>query len=344
MPDVRGVFRSLGQLFWPMLALVVLLGYNAIVSPGFFHLEMQENGRLYGSMIDVLQRAAPVLLLALGMTLVIATGGVDLSVGAVMAIAGTVAAYLVSTGHSFWIALVAAVVVSLLCGLINGLLVAGLNIQPIVATLILMVAGRGVAQLISDGQMIPFTNPLLLFVGGGFLAGIPFAVLLALGAYLVTHLFVRSTALGLFIESVGGNPTASRFAGLPAGLVKCLAYVFSGLCAGAAGLIATSDIHAADPGKSGLYLELDAILAVVIGGTALTGGRFSLAGSLLGAILMQALTTTIITRGVQVEYALIIKALVILAVCLLQSPRIRTSGLLRRSTPKPTLHASGASE
>lgn len=324
----NSILRTLGHIFWPLLALALLLGFNALQSPGFFHLEMKE-GRLYGSVVDVLDRAAPVLLLALGMTLVIATGGVDLSVGAVMAISGAIAAQLVTTGHSAFAAVLAALAISMFCGLINGTLVALLNIQPIVATLILMVAGRGVAQLVSEGQMIPFADPALLYIGGGYLFAVPFAVLLALAAYLLTHVFLRGTALGLFIEAVGGNPIASRFAGLPSRLVKCSAYVFSGLCAGVAGLIATSDIHAADPGKSGLYLELDAILAVVIGGTALTGGRFSLAGSLLGAVLMQALTTTIITRGVQVEYALIVKALVILAVCLLQSPRVRSKLRIR---------------
>lgn len=328
----RSIWQKVGHLAWPVLALALMLAYNAVKSPGFFHVEMKE-GRLFGSLIDVLDRAAPVLLLSLGMTLVIATGGVDLSVGAVMAIAGAVAAQLVATGHSVWLALLAALVAALACGLVNGILVAALNIQPIVATLILMVAGRGVAQLISDGQMIPFSDPVLLYLGGGYLFAMPFAVLMAVAAFLLTHLFVRVTALGLFIEAVGGNPTASRFAGLPSGVVKCSAYIFCGLCAGVAGLITTSDIHAADPGKSGLYLELDAILAVVIGGTALTGGRFSLAGSLLGAILMQALTTTIITRGVQIEYALIVKALVILAVCLLQSPRVRGALSFRRKTP-----------
>jgi simple sugar transport system permease protein len=330
----RGSFmRVLGHIFWPLLALVLLLAFNAWQSPGFFNIVVRD-GRLYGSLVDVLDRASPVLLLALGMTLVIATGGVDLSVGAVMAIAGAIAAQLVTTGHSAPTAIAGALAISLICGLINGVLVALLNIQPIVATLILMVAGRGVAQLISDGQMIPFTDPTMLYIGGGYLFALPFAVLLALAAYLLTNIFVRTTALGLFIEAVGGNPVASRFAGLPSRVVKCSAYVFSGLCAGIAGLIATSDIQAADPGKSGLYLELDAILAVVIGGTALTGGRFSLAGSLLGAVLMQALTTTIITRGVQIEYALIVKALVILAVCLLQSPRVR-GALRRKRTPPP---------
>lgn len=329
MAKSTSLVRMFSQLLWPLLALLLLLGYNAVESPGFFHIEMKD-GHLYGSTIDVLHRAAPVLLLALGMTLVIATGGVDLSVGAVMAVAGAVAAQLIAGGHSVWLALAAALGAAVVCGLINGLLVAALNIQPIVATLILMVAGRGVAQLISDGQMIPFTDKTFLYVGGGHLFGLPFPVLLALAAFLLTHLLVRTTALGLFVEAVGGNPTASRFSGLPSGLVICTAYVFCGICAGVAGLIATSDIQAADPGKSGLYLELDAILAVVIGGTALTGGRFTLAGSLLGAILIQALTTTIITQGVQVEFALIVKALVILAVCLLHSPRVRGALKFRR--------------
>jgi simple sugar transport system permease protein len=338
------------RLLWPLLALVVLLAFDLIYIRGFFQIQVRD-ARLYGSLIDILDRATPVLLLSVGMTLVIATGGVDLSVGAIMAISGAVAAQLVA-GHGPAVAMAAALLVSILGGAWNGFLVAALGIQPIVATLILMVAGRGIAQLITGGQIITFTNPAFDFVASGALSdllpdrwrqaapalwgvalGYPFTIPLALLVACLTGLVARKTAIGLFIEAVGGNATASRYAGVNAGVVKFMAYVFSGLCAGIAGLIVASDIRAADPNNAGLYLELDAILAVVIGGTALTGGRFSLPGSVLGALVIQALTTTILTLGVKAQWTLVVKALVVVIVCLLQSEGLRDkiTGVLRRS-------------
>ena len=337
------------RLLWPLLALVVLLAFDLIYIRGFFQIQVRD-AHLYGSLIDILDRASPVLLLSIGMTLVIATGGVDLSVGAVMAISGAVAAQLVAQ-HGAGVAMTAALFVSLAGGAWNGLLVAGLGIQPIVATLILMVAGRGIAQLITGGQIITFTNPAFDFVASGAFSdlvplrwrqvapvfwgitlGYPFTIPLALFVAAATGLVARKTATGLFIEAVGGNATASRYAGVNAGAVKFMAYVFSGLCAGIAGLIVASDIRAADPNNAGLYLELDAILAVVIGGTALTGGRFSLPGSVLGALVIQTLTTTILTLGVNAQWTLVVKALVVVVVCLLQSEGLREKigGAIRR--------------
>lgn len=306
-------------LFWPLLALGLLLLFNQFFTPGFFDLKILD-GHLYGTRIDILNHGAKVMLLALGMTLVIATGGVDLSVGAIMAIAGAVVAQLVvAQGVSAPAAMAAALGVSLLLGAWNGLLVAVIGIQPIVATLILMVAGRGVAQLITDGQIINFNDATLVYLGNGHLLGLPFTLTLVLAMLAATQLLTRRTALGLFIESVGDNDTASRYAGVNARLVKFMAYVFAGFCAGLAGLVAASNIKSADANHAGLYLELDAILAVVVGGTALTGGRFYLMGSVIGALLIQTLTTTMYARNVSADIAPVPKALVIIAVCLLQS-------------------------
>ena len=310
-------------IFWPLLALCLLLLFNRFTTPGFFNLEIRD-GRLYGSLIDIINQGSKVMLLALGMTLVIATGGVDLSVGAIMAVTGAVLAQAVGVAHlSVTMAIIAAVGAGLLAGAWNGFLVAGLRIQPIVATLILMVAGRGVAQLITDGQIINFEQPALVFLGNGSLFGLPFTLTLVLVLFALTALLVRGSALGLFIEAVGDNETASHFTGLPAQRVKFLVYVFAGFCAAIAGLVAASNIKSADANHAGLYLELDAILAVVVGGTALTGGRFQLAGSLVGALLIQTLSTTLYARNVSADIAPVPKALVILAVCLLQSPVLR---------------------
>ncbi len=315
--------RWWSSLVWPVAGLSLLLVFNLVFTPGFFHLEVRD-GNLYGVLIDILNHGSQVMLLALGMALVIATGGVDLAVGAVMAITGAVAAQLINRpGVPFPLVIAASLAVATLAGCWNGLLVAGFRVQPIVATLILMVAGRGVAQLITDGQIITFTDERLTYVGNGHFLGLPFPIVLALTMLGVTGLLTRKTALGLFIESVGDNATASAYSGVNARKIKFLVYVFSGLCAGIAGLVSASNIKCADANHAGLFLELDAILAVVVGGTALTGGRFYLGGAVVGALFIQTLTTTMYMRNVSADIAPVPKALAVIAVCLVQSPVFR---------------------
>lgn len=311
------------RLVWPLLALGLLLAFNHAFTPGFFDLTLRD-GHLYGTRIDILNQGAKVMLLSLGMTLVIATGGVDLSVGAVMAIAGAIVAQLsTAAGCPAWLAIGGAMAAAIMAGAWNGLLVAGFGIQPIVATLILMVAGRGVAQLVTDGLIIAFSDPKLAYLGNGFFLGLPFTLTLVLSLFALTQLATRGTALGLFIAAVGDNDTASRFAGVNARAVKWLVYVFAGFCAGLAGLVAAANIKSADANNAGLYLELDAILSVVIGGTALAGGRFSLLGSVVGALLIQTMTTTMYARNVSADVAPVPKALLTIGVCLLQSEKAR---------------------
>ncbi|MDU1666739.1 MAG: ABC transporter permease, partial [Bradyrhizobium sp.] len=261
--------RGLAQAF----ALIVILMIDRAVSPQFFNLHLQD-GRLFGSVIDVLNRGTPVALLSLGMVLVIATGGIDLSVGAVMAIAGATAASLADT-HSLPVVIGSALAVGLACGLWNGILVAVLRIQPIVATLILMVAGRGIAQLITEGRIVTFTSPDLVWMGNGAVLGLPTPIVIAIGMLLLTGAVVRGTALGLLIEATGGNARASELSGVGTRAMILSVYVWCGICAALAGVIAAADIMGADANNAGLWLELDAILAVVIGGTSLFGGRFS---------------------------------------------------------------------
>jgi galactofuranose transport system permease protein len=312
------------KLKWPLLALALALVFNALLTPGFFNFTVRD-GRLYGSLIDILNRAAPVMLLSLGMTLVIATGGVDLSVGAVMAIAGAVGAIMVSKGNPVPVVIAAGLGVAVLAGLWNGALVGLFKVPPIVATLILMVSGRGIAQLLTHGQIITFENTSFEFIGRGAFVGLPFTITLVLAVWAALVLLKVRTALGLFIECTGDNETASRYSGVNTNVVKLTVYAICSLCAGLAGLIVTTDIKAADANNAGLWLELDAILATVIGGTALTGGRFQLAGSLIGAVLIQTITTTILTRGVAVELTLVVKAVVVILVCLVQSEKFRAA-------------------
>lgn len=323
--------RGLAQI----LALIVILAVDRVVSPQFFDLRLQD-GRLFGSLIDVLNRGTPVALLSLGMVLVIATRGIDLSVGAVMAISGAIAASLADS-HSLSVVLAAALGAGLICGLWNGFLVAVLGMQPIVATLILMVAGRGIAQLITEGRIVTFSSPDLVWLGNGSILGLPVPVAIALGMLILTGAVVRGSALGLLIEATGGNARASELAGVGTRAMILAVYVWCGVCAALAGVIAAADIMGADANNAGLWLELDAILAVVIGGTSLFGGRFSLILAVLGALIIQTMNTGILLSGYPPEFNLLVKAVVVLAVLLLQSPKL--SGFagvvtrLRRTKP-----------
>ncbi len=321
-------------LLRPVLALAILLLVDAIFLPGFLHLEIKD-GHLYGPLIDILNRAAPLMLAALGMSLVIATRGIDVSVGAVVAIAATVAAMLVNAKQPLPVAYAAALGAALLCGAWNGVLVAGLKLQPIIATLILMVAGRGLAQLMADGQIITVYEPSFFVLGSGYLLGLPVSLWVVLVVALITTLLLKKTALGLFIQAVGLNPVASRLAGLRTVTLIFGCYVFAAVCAGAAGLMIASNIKSADANNAGLLLELDAILAVTLGGASLAGGKYHLAGSLVGALIIQTLTTTIYSLGVPPEVNMVVKALVVFLLCILQSNEWRT--MLRRWTQRSSL-------
>jgi len=309
------------RLLPQIITLIVVLVLNVLLFPDFFNISIQ-NGRFYGSVIDVLNRGAPVALVAVGMTLVIATKGIDLSVGAVVAICGATAAAAIVAGHSACYAIVMALGIGVLCGLWNGFLVAFLNIQPIIATLVLMVAGRGIAQLITEGAILTFTDDGLVFIGSGRLLLMPMPVVIWVVFGLSVTLLVRRTALGMLIEAIGINRQASQLSGVRTTALLMTAYLLAGLCAAIAGLIVAADIKGADANNAGLWLELDAILAVVVGGNSLLGGRFSILGSLLGAVIIQAVNTGILTSGFPPEYNLIIKAVIIVTILIIQSPRI----------------------
>jgi ribose/xylose/arabinose/galactoside ABC-type transport system permease subunit len=325
---MNGTLARFGRRIAPQLiTLAVVVAMIGIVFPGFFDVSIA-NGRLYGSPIDILNRGAPVALLAIGMTLVIATGGIDLSVGAVMAICGAIAATLISEGYGLPATLALSLGAGLLCGLWNGLLVAVLGIQPIVATLILMVAGRGIAQLVTEGMIRTFSHDGFASIGSGSLLWLPTPVVIWICAGILVTLVVRRTALGMLIEAVGINRRASMLAGVNARLLIVTVYMVSGLCAAMAGLIVTADIRGADANNAGLFLELDAILAVVVGGTSLLGGHFSLIASLIGAMIIQAINTGILVAGFPPEFNLVIKAAIVLAILVLQSPALQGAAML----------------
>ncbi len=323
---------NLKKLIWPFIAFLLIILFNIIFTKGFIRLEIKD-GRLFGSLVDILNRGAPVMLLSIGMTLVYATGGIDLSVGAIMAISGAVAAIIIRPGYTagileygvpvpIFIVIIIPLLVSIIAGLWNGFLVSYIRIQPIVATLILMITGRGIAQLITSGQIIIFQHKSFQYIGSGELFGIPFPIVIVFLLLLLTYGITRKTQLGMLIEAVGENPAASRYMGLNTKLIKLIVYIFCGLCAGIAGLIVTSDIKGADGNNCGLYQEFDAIASVIIGGT-VWGGKFTIAGSMIGTLIIQSLTTTILTRGIPPEQILVPKAFVVLVVSLIQSEEFK---------------------
>ncbi len=324
--------KALGQhrAVWPLLALVVILIVDGFISPNFFEIRIVE-GRLFGNVIDIFYRAVPTALIALGMAVVIGTRGIDLSVGSIVAISGAVIAWRIQAGDPHFAILLMALGAGIACGMWNGLLVAGFGIQPIVATLILMVSGRGIGLLINlfyGGTDPSFESPLLQGLSTGSIGYIPTRLFVTAGIFIALWFLLRRTALGLFIEAVGGNAAAANLAGINARLITFVAYVICGLLAGAAGIIMTADTHTSDPVSVAMYIELDAILAVVIGGGSLAGGRIYLGMTVIGALVIQALTTSILISGLPPEYNLIIKAVVVLFVLFLQSDNARQS--LRR--------------
>ncbi len=320
---------------WPLAALLLL---NLAVTPSFFAVRLQD-GRLYGSVIDILHNGAPLALVALGMTLVIATRGIDLSVGAVVAISGAVTCTWIASSADPASPATALTGIGLALGLAvalgawNGFLVAHLGIQTIIATLVLMTAGRGLGQLVTDGQIITVNNAVFSGISGSSLVAVPLTVIMAAAVYALVALVTRRTALGTLVEAVGINPEAGRLAGVRSRSLVWTVYVFAALCAAVAGLMISSNVNAADANNAGLWLELDAILAVVIGGTSLAGGRYSIAGTLLGALTIQTLTTTIYSVGIPPEVSLVFKAAVVILVFLAQAPKVQA--LLQRRRRRP---------
>ncbi|HCB92444.1 MAG TPA: sugar ABC transporter permease [Selenomonas sp.] len=316
------------SLFLPVVALGTLLIFNTIFVDGFLTIQLTEDGRLYGRLIDILNRSSSLIILSLGMTFVIATSGIDISVGAVVAISAAMACTIIGgrgdgvAENPMILAILASIGIGILCGLWNGLLVAKFKIQAVVATLILMTAGRGIAQLMTEGQIITVYYKPFSYIAGVIPGNIlPTNIFIALAMVLLVVFLMKKTSIGLFVQSVGINPTASRFTGINVTMVLFLVYAFSGFCAGVSGLIESSLIRAADANNAGLNMEMDAILAVALGGTLLSGGKFYIGGSVIGAITIQTLTTTMYALGVSADQLPVVKAIAVIVICLIQSKR-----------------------
>jgi ribose/xylose/arabinose/galactoside ABC-type transport system permease subunit len=293
--------------------------YVALALLVLFNLFFTTNFATAGTILGLLSQATFVLLVALGLTLVIGTGGIDLSVGAIMAIASAVVPLYL--GYTWPVAVLVALVFCVLAGMLNGFLVAYVGMQPIVATLALFVGGRGFAQVLVNGQLQTISTPGFLALWRATLFGIPLPVVVAAVVSVLVGLLVKRTTFGRYVLAVGGNRTASYLSGHPVRAVLVAVYAISGLLAGIAGTLATARLAAGDPATIGLLIELDAIAAVVIGGTPLSGGRMNVGGTVAGALLMLVISATFVMNNINPIYAQILKAAIIVLAVYIQQGR-----------------------
>ena len=316
------------RLMLPIAALVLLIVINTIARPSFISVTIKGD-QLYGPLIDILRNSAPLMLVSLGMMIVIATRGIDLSVGAIMAVSGAVALTIIEASDTpddlstVLGAIAVAVFIGLLLGVWNGFLVAAVGVQPIIATLVLMLAGRGVALLITGGLITTINSAPYKFMSQGYVFALPFAFFVSVAAIIIVALSERRTALGVLTEAVGINPEASRLAGVRSRGIIWGAYAASGVLAGFAGVLYTSNTLSANANAIGSFIELYAILAVVLGGTSLMGGKFTIAGTVIGVFTIQTLDSTILFLGVPPAVAPLFLAIAVVIVVLIQSPPLR---------------------
>ena len=317
-PFTLNRLRGYGQTYGTFGALILLVVFNIFVTPHFLSAQTLSTN---------LYQVAETVILAMGMTLVIATGGIDLSVGSVMSIAGSIAA-LIFVGKifsltgpiSYVVAILAALLIAILCGLFNGILVTVFRIQPIVATLILYIAGRGIAEVLVNG-VVDFSNPTFRYIGTGTILGVPFQVVVMALIVIFFIWLVRSTIFGRQVVATGGNEPAARLAGIPVARVKLAVYIILGFLAGIAGVFYISNNSSADPGGIGLGMELNAIAAVAVGGSSLLGGQANIVGTFIGAVFIQLLTSTLTANNVSADISRVVEALLIILAVYLQTQR-----------------------
>ena len=326
------------QLFLPIFCMILVLCVNMIydVSQGrdfyeFFKIGIQ-NELLSGRLVNILNRGSEVAILAIGMTLVVsASAGTDISVGSVMALsagvcctllAGAAAPQATELAVPLIVGVLAALVVGCVCGAFNGALVAYLNIQPMVATLILWTAARAIGLLVCNNLIVYVRNDAFAMFGG-YIGPVPTPLIIAAVCIAVVTIVLKKSALGLYIQSVGINKKASRIAGLNSRKIIFICYLLCGICAGIAGIVASSRITSADSNNIGLNMELDAILAVALGGNSLGGGKFNLAGSIIGAYTIQAITTTMYNLGVSSAVNPVFKAVIVIVIVAVQAPPVK---------------------
>ncbi len=307
------------QLTGLLAALAALVLLNVMVTPNFLNMQ---------TLAVNVSQVATIAIVALGMTLVIASGGIDLSVGSTMAVAGALAPIIFlsdwavgNPGLGLFASILLPLIVAGFCGLFNGVLISVFGVQPIIATLILFISGRGIAQVLTNGNLQTFTNPSFTWLGTGRILGLPVQGWIALVLTLILGWVVRRTIYGRYLLSAGGNERAAIMAGVPVARVKIATYVIAAVLAGLAGLIVVAINSASDAARIGQLMELDAIAAAVVGGAALAGGRAPILGTLLGAVFIQLMGYTLIANGISDEMTLIVTAAIIALAVWLQRGR-----------------------
>ena len=328
-------------LFMPILMLILVLLINLFKDPSFFAIAIK-NGVLYGRLIDVLNRGSEIAILAVGQTLVVAvSAGTDISVGSVMSLAACGGCMvLAGYGNTSVTGIVAPIAVGIIVGMlfgfgsgcVNGAMVAKLKIQPMVATLILFTAARAIGLLLCNNQIIYIRYEPYQYLGN-FLPGVPIPtpIIVTIIVIAAAQMVLRKTALETYIQSVGINSRASRICGINSDKICFICYAICGLCAGVAGMIASSRIYSADSNNIGLNNEMYSILAVALGGNSLAGGKFNLAGSIVGAYTIQAIMTTLLAMGVSTDQSPAIMAVIIVIIVVIQSPVFKEWSAMRRT-------------
>lgn len=334
--DFSAIMRS--KITWAVIAEILILIVCLIIRPDFFNISYQPSSRmLYGNLVDIVNRSAEITIIGMGMTMVIALGGTDLSVGALVAVSGALALKLMRwdptnplyqtpgdySVYPFILVILVPLAVCLLMGAFNGVLVGQLKLQPIIATLILMVSGRGIAQITTNGKQFTTMYSPFRWIGQGSCLFLPTPVVITIVTVALVMLFVRKTAFGTFVESVGINSSASRLSGINSKVVILIVFALTGFLSGISGLIYSSRIMSNDSNNAGLNYETDAILSVVIGGTSMTGGKFSLAGTIIGSIIIRTIVTFVYFFGIPADATMAFKALIIAVVIVLQSEPVR---------------------
>ncbi len=333
------------QLFIPVAALLILVLFNLIMDPSFFKIELGHNSAgdpvLSGYLITIIDYASELAILAIGMTLVTsASGGQDISVGAAMAIAGSVVLRVLCGNNprpehmqtSIIVAFLIAVLVSMCFGAFNGMLVAFFKIQPMVATLILYTAGRSIAAWINQNKLPVISDPSFGYFGNS-IPGIPLPtpIFIAVICMIIIAVVLKFTNLRLYSQSVGINPNSSRLNGINPQMVKFLTFVILGVCVAVAGFIKVSRLSTINYSVIAKDIEMDAILAVALGGNSLGGGKFNMKASIIGAYVIQFLTTTLTKFKVNSTAIPAYKAVVVIILVVLSAPIVREKmGALRK--------------
>lgn len=310
--DWRTRMAGWGPTYGALAALVVLVLFNALFTRNF---------ATTSNLWNLLLQVATPLMVAVGMTIVMATGGIDLSVGSVMAMACTIAG--TSLQHGAAAAILIALAVSVAVGLFNGAVISGLGIPPFIVTLAMMVMGRGIAQVIShDGELVNFSDPTFESLGRGYLGPIPVQVVIAALVVAAALFATRMTSFGRYVLAIGGNEPAARLAGVRVHLTKIAVYVLAAFLAGLAGLVETARLGTTDAANVGRAMEFHAIAMALIGGTSLTGGRATITGTVIGALIMTVITASFTMRGVDYSWSLVVEAGIILFAVFIQRPKL----------------------